>query len=157
MGAPDEDSVELLKKNALKELEERKNDPVESFWKSAPIGYYVKFRKEMKENPKKIFYGLWSVEDLINIQNLNPLTPQDVINQSNALRDTITSDNLRRIKIPTLLIASSHDRLTSSKTMIEIHHLLSHSKLLIIEKAGHNSPISRAPEVNKNIIEFLKA
>ncbi|MFX0024937.1 MAG: alpha/beta fold hydrolase [Candidatus Hermodarchaeota archaeon] len=157
MGAPDNHSIEIIKTNHLKELEERKIDPVKTFWKSARLGYYIKFRKEMEANPKKKFYGLWSVEDLIQNENLNPPTPQDIINQSRALLQTITIKDLKQIKNPTLLITSSHDRLTSSKSMIEMHQAMPNSTLKVIEKAGHNSPVSKAPEVNEAIINFLKS
>ncbi len=156
MGAPDNQGVEIIKNNHLKELEDRKKDPVKTFWKNARLGYHIKFRKEMEANSKKKFYGLWSVEDLIQIQNLNPPTHQDIINQSHALLQTITIKDLKQFKIPTLLIASSHDRLTSSKSMIEMHQAIPNSILKIIDKAGHNSPRSRAPEVNEAIINFLK-
>lgn len=156
LGAPDNQGVEMLKKNHIKELEDRKKDPVKCFWDNAPLGFYFKFRKEMGANPKKKFYGLWSVEDLIEFQNFSPPTPQDINYQSAALIQTFTYDDLKQLKTPTLLIASSHDRLTSSNTMVQMHKAIPNSILKIIEKAGHNSPLSRAPEVNEAIIEFLK-
>ncbi|GAG90650.1 unnamed protein product, partial [marine sediment metagenome] len=39
--------------------------------------------------------------------------------------------------------------------MEEMHERIPNSTLKIIKKAGHNSPLSRAPEINKMIIEFL--
>lgn len=156
MGAPDEKGVEIIRNNYLEELEERKEDIVKAFWKSARLGFHIKFRKEMEANPNKKFYGLWSVKDLIELQNLNPLTPEDILNQSYALFPPNTYDELKQIKLQTLLIASTHDRLTSSKSMIEMQHAIPNSTLKMIENAGHNSPLSRAPEVNKTIIEFLK-
>ncbi|MFW9773191.1 MAG: alpha/beta fold hydrolase [Candidatus Thorarchaeota archaeon] len=155
-GAPDEKGVEMIRDNHLAELEYRKIDQVKAFWKSAHLGFYIKFRKEMEANPKKKFHDLWSVEDLIALQNLNPLTPQDIINQSYALFPPITYEELKQVKNPTLLIASSHDRLTSSKSMIEMQKAIPNSSLKQIEFAGHNSPLSKAPEVNKTIIQFLK-
>ncbi len=156
MGAPNEQGVELLKKNMIEELELRKQDPEEAFWKGARLGFYIKFRKEMKANPKKKFYGLWSVEDLIKNSIKDLPTTQDIINQSNALFKTITLDDLSKIKNPTLLLAASHDRLTSSNTMVEMHKVIPNSTLETIDKAGHNSPYSKAPEINKIMIDFLK-
>ncbi len=157
MGAPDNQGVEMLKRNHIKTLEERKKDPIQAFWNGTHLGYYYSFRKEMRTNPKKKFFGLWSVEDLIRYENLNPLTPQDIINQSTALFQKITNQDLQQIKNPTLLIASSHDKLTSSNSMIEMHNTIPNSTLTVINKAGHSSPLSRAPEINKLIIEFLTA
>ncbi|MFX1358029.1 MAG: alpha/beta fold hydrolase [Promethearchaeota archaeon] len=156
LGAPDKQGIDLIKNNHIKELEDRKKDPVKCFWDDARLGFYFKFRKEMKANPKKKFYGLWSVDDLIEFQNFSPPTPQDITYQSAALIQTFTYDDLKTLKTPTLLIASSHDRLTSSNTMIQMHEAIPNSRLKMIEKAGHNSPLSRASEVNNTIIEFLK-
>ena len=106
MGAPNEQGVELLKKNMIEELELRKQDPEEAFWRGARLGFYIKFRKEMKANPKKKFYGLWSVEDLIKNSIKDLPTTQDIINQSNALFKTITLNDLSKIKKPYFIISS---------------------------------------------------
>ncbi|TFG18274.1 MAG: alpha/beta hydrolase [Promethearchaeota archaeon] len=156
MGAPNEQAVEILVKNSLDELEFRNKNKEEAFWTSSRIGYHFKFRKEMEANPNKKFYGLWSVHDLIENQNINPITQQDIINQSNALYPPNSYDDLKKIKLNTLLIASSHDRLTTKNALIELEKIIPNSRLVIIERAGHNSPISRAPEINKIIIEFLQ-
>ena len=155
-GAPNRQAVEILVKNSLDELEFRKKNKEEAFWTSARLGYHFKFRKEMHTNPNKKFYGLWSVQDLIDMQNKNPVTPQDVLNQSNAIYPPNSYDDLKKIRLNTLLIASSHDRLTTKNVLIELEKIIPNSRLVIIERAGHNSPISRAPEVNKIIIDFLK-
>ena len=156
MGAPYNQGVEMLKNNHIKTLEARKKDPVQAFWDGARLGFSHGFRKKMKANPKKKFHGSWSVEDLIKFENLNPPTPQDIIHQSSALLQRITKDDLKKITTPTLLIASSHDKLTSSNSMIEMHDVIPNSKLTVIDKAGHSSPLSKAPEINKLIMEFLK-
>ncbi|MFW9929133.1 MAG: alpha/beta fold hydrolase [Candidatus Thorarchaeota archaeon] len=156
MGAPNEQAVSLLSQNSLNELESRKKNKIEAFWTSARLGYNIKFRKEMKANPNKKFYSLWSVEDLIAIENINPVTPQDIINQANALYPPLTADELRKIKNQTLLIASSHDRITAKSAMIQLQETIQNNKFVVIEKAGHSSPISRAPDINNTIIVFLQ-
>jgi pimeloyl-ACP methyl ester carboxylesterase len=155
-GAPNNQAVDLLVNNSINELELRNKNKEEAFWTSARLGYHIKFRKEMEVNSNKKFYGLWSVQDLIENQNINPITPQDIINQSKALYPPLSSDDLKKIKNKTLLIAASHDRLTTKNALIELQKIIPKSELVIIERAGHSSPISRAPEVNKIIIDFLK-
>ena len=39
--------------------------------------------------------------------------------------------------------------------MTEMKDKIPNSTLKVIDKAGHASPLSRAPEVNKAIIDFL--
>ncbi|MHA1782019.1 MAG: alpha/beta fold hydrolase [Promethearchaeota archaeon] len=139
------DSLEVLLK-----------DPEKAFWDGARLSFYRKFRKEMEANPTKKFYGLWSVEDLIKESTIDPPTHQDIDNQAHAMEGHNTLDRLHEIKHPVLLLAASHDRLTPKSVMEEMHERLPNSKLIVIDKAGHDSPLSRAPEVNKHIIEFLE-
>ena len=73
-----------------------------------------------------------------------------------ALETHNTFERLDNLTMPVLLLSASHDRLTPKSVMDEIHEKLPNSKLVVIDKAGHNSPQSRAPEVNQAIIEFLK-
>ncbi|KKL49743.1 hypothetical protein LCGC14_2312470, partial [marine sediment metagenome] len=38
----------------------------------------------------------------------------------------------------------------------KIHKKIPNSKLIVIERAGHYSPVEKAPEINDHIIDFLK-
>ena len=38
-----------------------------------------------------------------------------------------------------------------------IHDNIPNSRFEVIEKAGHSSPIERAPEINELIINFIKS
>ena len=40
--------------------------------------------------------------------------------------------------------------------MVEMHEKIPNSTLKVLDKAGHGSPKSRAPEVNNSIIDFLE-
>jgi len=147
---------ELYKKMRLEELELLRTDPAKNFWQSARMGFHQKFRKEMEADPKKKFHGLWSAEDLIKESTIDPATETDIVNQAAALETHNTLEHLNEIKNPTLLIAASHDRLTPKVTMLEMHERIPNSTFKIIERAGHSAPFSRAPEVNKLILDFLE-
>ncbi len=155
-GFPDEAGVELMLKGRINEIEQIDKDPVKSFWLKARMLFYQKFRKEMEANPKKKFYDIWSVDDLIKEDTINPPTPQDLINQGHAIKKHNTLERLSEIKHKTLLLASSHDRLTSKSSMEEMHNRIPNSTLKVIEKAGHFSHLSRTPEFNQIILEFLE-
>ncbi|MBD3254750.1 MAG: alpha/beta fold hydrolase [Candidatus Lokiarchaeota archaeon] len=127
----------------------------EDYWEEAKFLFHRKMRREMMENPKKKFYGIWTAEDLIELTETNPPTIEDTINQGNAFKGFDTYDQLKNIRNPVLLIASSHDRILPKSQMIEMHHLIPNSRLEIIEKAGHWSPISRAPEISQILLDFL--
>jgi len=151
-----EGAVDWYKEMSLENLKKRETDPEAYFWDGALSGFYPTFRKEMKANPKKKFYGIWSVEDLIKESTINPPTPQDIELQAQAIKTHNTREKLNQIKNETLLISPSHDRSLPKSHMYEMNERISNSTLISIEKAGHNAVLSRAPEVNKLIIDFLK-
>lgn len=155
-GIPDEQGGEMLKESYIEGLKRLKEDPVKMFWQKARVLYYQKFRKQMEANPKKKFHGIWSVEDLIKESTIDPPTPQDIKNRTHAIAKHNTLERLSAIKNKTLLLAASHDRLTPKSSMVEMHKRIPNSTLNIIEKAGHFMTLSRAPEINKIIIDFLQ-
>ena len=152
-GYPTEEGPELYKKMRLHELE---LGPEKAFWETARANFHSTYRREMEKDPKKIYFGIWSAEDFIKMLSIDPATPQDIINQGEALKTHNTYDGLKKINNQTLLIAASHDRLTSQVTMEQMNQEIPNSSLVIIEKAGHYAPMTRTPEVNKAIMEFLK-
>jgi pimeloyl-ACP methyl ester carboxylesterase len=140
----------------IESLELKKKDPELAFWQSTQFGFYSKFRIKMKANPKEKFYGLWSVEDLLNYYKTDPPTAQDIRNIASSFKTHKAYEKLTVIKHKTLLLTASHDRLVPKEKMLEIHKKMSNSTYQVIEKAGHESPKEKAPEVNKTIIEFLE-
>ncbi|MFX0034167.1 MAG: alpha/beta fold hydrolase [Candidatus Hermodarchaeota archaeon] len=155
-GAPDNVGLELLKKNRLEQLELIKKNPEKAFWDNAHIWFYRKYRKELKENPKKKFFGIWSAEDEIRESTILMPNVRDIELQIEALKGFNTMEKLCQIKSPTLLLAASHDKVCSMNTIEEMHKRIPNSIFRVIEKAGHESPKTRASEVNKIIIDFLK-
>ena len=152
---PDENGVEMLKKSALEELERLKIDPKDAFWQKVRINYHRDFRKQLQQYPDKKFYGLWSVQDIIREKVTNPPRPQDIQNQIHAIKNFKSLERLKEIKNNTLLIASSHSRLHPKSVMLEMRKRIPNSVVKVIEKAGDNVELSRAPEINQLIIEFL--
>lgn len=151
-----EGAVDWYKEMSLENLKKRDTNPEKYFWDGALSGFYPTFRKEMQANPKKKFFGLWSVEDLIKESTINPPTSEDIELQAHAIKTHNTRERLSQIKNETLLISPSHDRSLPKAHMYEMDEKMQNSTLISINKAGHNVPLSRAPEVNKLIIDFLK-
>ena len=154
---PDDFDPETYINSKIKALELAKKDPELSFWQSTQFGFYPKFRLKMKANPKEKFYGLWSVEDVLSYYKTDRPTTQDVRNLASSFKTHKAYEKLHEIKHKTLLLAASHDRLVPKEKMLEIHKKMPNSTYEIIEKAGHESPKEKAPEVNKAIIKFLKS
>jgi pimeloyl-ACP methyl ester carboxylesterase len=155
-GFPDESGPEVYKNMRLDEIKMKKEDPVKAWFAGARSGFYIKFRKELEADPSKRWYGLWSVEELIEMSNIDPSTEKDVNLQAGALKTHHTFERLHTIKSPTLLLTASNDKQTPKSSMEEINEKIPNSTLIVIDKAGHQSPIEKAPEVNQHIIDFLK-
>ncbi len=153
----DEATIDLIIENRIKNIELLKKDPDKAFWNNSRFLYHQKFRQELKRNPKKKFYGAFSLEDLIEESKTNPSRPQDIKNQGNAMKLHGTFNRLNEIKNETLLIAASHDRLIPKSSTDEIHKRITNSTFKVIENAGHFMTLSKAPEINKLILDFLKS
>ncbi len=156
-GFPDESGLEGYKNMRLSELEMKKDDPAKAWWSGTRRGFHLKFRKQMEAAPSKMWYGAWSAEELIKESTINPPTAKDINSQAEALKTHNTFDRLDTIKNATLILVASHDRLMSKSSMEQIHEKLPNSTIVVMEKAGHSSPLSKALEVNQKIIDFLKA
>ncbi|MFX1302055.1 MAG: alpha/beta fold hydrolase [Promethearchaeota archaeon] len=153
----DEATIDLIIENRIKNIELLKKDPDKAFWNNSRFLYHQKFRQELKRNPKKKFYGAFSLEDLIEESKIYPSRPQDIKNQGSAMKLHSAFNRLNEIKSETLLIAASHDRLIPKSSMDEIHKRIPNSKFKVIENAGHFMTLSKAPEINKLILDFLKS
>ena len=154
---PDDFDPEIYVNSKIKGLELAKKDPELAFWQSTQFGFYPKFRNKMKVNPKEKFYGLWSVEDVLNYYKTDRPTAQDIRNIAASFKTHNIYEKLSEIIHKTLLLTASHDRLVPKEKMLEIHNKMPNSTYHIIEKAGHESPKEKAPEVNRAIIKFLKS
>lgn len=154
---PDDFDPEAYVNSKIEALELARKDPELSFWQSTRFGFYSKFRQKMKANPKEKFYGLWSVEDVLEYYKTDPPSAQDVRNIASSFKTHKAYERLQEIKHKTLILTASHDKLVPKEKMLEIHQKLPNSTIQIIQEAGHESPKEKAPEVNKAIIKFLKS
>ncbi len=148
--------IDSVISSRIQEVKLLKTDPEKAFWNKAYFTFHQKFRSNLKSNPKKVYYNSFSLETLIKDSQMNPSRPQDIMNQGNAMKDHNTLEKLHQIKNYTLLLAASHDRLIPKSSMDEIHKRIPNSILKIIKNAGHFMTLSKAPEINKLILEFLE-
>ncbi|TXT67121.1 MAG: 2-hydroxy-6-oxo-6-phenylhexa-2,4-dienoate hydrolase [Promethearchaeota archaeon] len=153
----DDKGLQVYQENEIQGYYKKRENPRAAYFNGAKLGFYRTFRKEMIQNPKKKFYGLFSAEDLIRISAHNLSRPQDIKNQIHALSRYDVVEDLSKIQNETLILAAEKDRLTPKSMNELIHAHIPNSKLIVIEKAGHESPREKAPEVNQHIILFLKS
>ena len=154
---PEGGGPEAYIKSRLEWLNLLKKDPERAFWNSTKLGFYIKFRKRMEAEPNNKFYGLWSAKDLINYFKTDPPSPQDIRNLANTFKTQNTFERLHKITNNTLILTASHDRLVPKSVMMEIHKRIPNSVFKVINNAGHEYTKSKAPEVNKIIIDFLES
>jgi proline-specific peptidase len=152
----DKKGLKMYEKSQIEGYHRKMEDPKAAYFEGARMGFYRKFRKEMENNPEKEYYGLFSAEDLIRISTLRPSRPQDIKNQAHALGTYDVFDKLPQIEKETLILAAEKDRQTPKSMNKLIHEQLPNSELIVIKKAGHESPREKAPQVNQNIIDFLQ-
>ncbi|TFG00007.1 MAG: alpha/beta hydrolase [Promethearchaeota archaeon] len=156
-GMRNKESIELFKRAQIERYNLIQSNPEKVFWRDTRLGFHIKFRKQMEADPKKKFYGIWSVEDLIEYIKTNPSRPIDIKNQAHAIKSHNTFERLHQIKNETLLLTASHDKLVPKFFVEQIHQRIPNSIFKVIDKAGHESHYSRAPEVNKIILDFLES
>jgi pimeloyl-ACP methyl ester carboxylesterase len=152
----DEKGIEMYKNSQIDRYHKKLEDPKEAFFDGAKLGFSRKFRKEMRENPDKKFFGLFSANDLIEDTAINPSTPQDIKNQAHALGSFDVLDKLSNIKNETLILTADKDRQTPKIMNEKIHEEIPNSEIIVFEGVGHDSPREKAPEMNEKIINFLK-
>jgi pimeloyl-ACP methyl ester carboxylesterase len=153
---PDKSGLDVYKNSQLEKAKLRLENPENAYFNGAKMGFSHGFFKELKANPKKKFYNLWSAEDLIEESQINPSRPQDIINQVNALGHMDVLDELNNIKNKTLILCAEKDRQMPKSINQIVHENIPDSEFIVIKGVGHNSPQEKAPEVNKAIINFLK-
>jgi pimeloyl-ACP methyl ester carboxylesterase len=65
--------------------------------------------------------------------------------------------HLKRLKLPTLILCGSEDRITPVRHSKRLHQEISGSTLRVIEKGGHMLPLEAPAELNAAIRQFIKA
>ena len=68
---------------------------------------------------------------------------------------TDTTESLSKINIPTLVICGSEDKLSPPSVMKPMAEKIPNSKFVLIEEAGHMTPIEKPNEINVAIKNFL--
>lgn len=107
------------------------------------------FSDETPLEQEKLFY-----DTLYKAGQHNPLGVKGAIFA--LLSRTDTTSNLSSIKIPTLLLCGSFDKLTPPTIMRIMSEKISNSEFAIIPQAGHMAPLENPDCVNDLILGFLK-
>jgi pimeloyl-ACP methyl ester carboxylesterase len=117
-------------------------------------------RPQLLENFGQIFpanatsvspgYGAW----LGTIQA--QASPYAMAEGLKTLRDTDLRDDLKKIKIPTLILHGKLDKICSYELAEQMHSLISNSTLVPLEKSGHALFIEELEKFNSELLNFIK-
>lgn len=155
-GVSPDQGIEMYRKNAIAGLKEMEKDPLNTFLNGAKNSYSRDFWKQMKENPKHKFRGIWSVEDLVEEKTKYGPTEADINHQAEALKTHNVYERLHKIQKEVLIIAADKDKSCPKMMNERIYDLLPNSKFIVIEKAAHQSILEYPQVINQHIREFLK-
>ncbi|RLF13418.1 MAG: alpha/beta hydrolase, partial [Thermoprotei archaeon] len=66
-------------------------------------------------------------------------------------------DRLSEVKVPTLILVGSEDKLTPVKWAEYLHKHIAGSRLVVVEGAGHASMLEKPKEFNEALRSFLRS
>ncbi len=117
-------------------------------------------RPQLLENFGQIFpanatsvspgYGAW----LGTIQA--QASPYAMAEGLKTLRDIDLRDDLKKIKIPTLILHGKLDKICSYELAEQMHVMIKNSKLVPLEKSGHALFIEELEKFNAELLNFIK-
>lgn len=154
-GYPSENGPRMYTEGKIKEYHAKLEDPVKAYLEDLS-SFSRDYKKQILQDYKQEFHGLWSPEYIIKESMIDIITPQDIKNQGNAIFNFNSLDDLHKIKSETLIMGAENDRVMSIVNQQAMQEQIPNSKLVIIEKTRHDSNLEKAPEVNKILINFLK-
>jgi len=152
----DKSGLEMFKKNQIAMYEAIKNDPIKGFYTKMKLRFSRDFLKLLKADSERKHHGIFTTNDLMEINSIDPATPQDINNFTNVLVTHQVLNRLHEIKAETLIIAGDKDRLASKLSSEQLHEKIPNSSLKVIP-GGHYVNLEKAPEINQLIIDFLKS
>ena len=87
---------------------------------------------------------------------MRKMSPEDVAQVQRGMAERPdSSETLKTINVPTLLITGADDDLTGVKEAEFMRQHISRSEMRVIPKAGHYSPWEQPEEVGKLLRQFL--
>ena len=138
----DDNTGKLKRSNAINKIN---TEGVEAFVNEfVPGCFHPKIRKRNNEMYESI---------LLECSKQNPLGVKGALFAMLSRLDT--TEDLKNISIPTLVLVGKKDALTPPKVMKKLAQKISNSKFQVVPKAGHMTPLENPEFVTKSITSFL--
>lgn len=93
---------------------------------------------------------------LLGMEEIRTCRPETILRDVAAARTMDLEQAARGLRVPTLVLCGSRDKLTPPALSRHLHELIPGSRLDIIEEAGHMLPLEAPDQVNRKILEFVE-
>jgi pimeloyl-ACP methyl ester carboxylesterase len=126
--------------------------------RSLAAGGYPSFFDEVVKlafTPRYIAANPRAIADLRE-KRIRSNSPEAIGHATDACLAFDLKEEIAAIKAPTLVVSGREDVFTPLSLAEEIHKKIRKSEWKIIEEAGHNLYIEKAPEMARLVLEFLK-
>lgn len=152
----DKSGLEVYKNSQIASYKKKIEDPVKAFYDKMKPRFTRKMFKILQNDPKKKIHGIFSAEDLIELEKNGTSNINDITNLATVMGEHKVLEKLDQIKTETLILAGEKDKHTPKSSSELMHEKINNSMLKILPGA-HFFPLENAPDVNKIIIDFLKS
>jgi pimeloyl-ACP methyl ester carboxylesterase len=118
--------------------------------------------EESREYLEKLYYDHSFITDQMVEQNLilrlrSAYTIESMQTATERGLGGVTEDEVRAIKVPTLLVWGKNDPLSSVANADKLNAAIKNSRKVLFDKAGHYPFLEHADKFNQVVLEFLKS
>lgn len=113
----------------------------------------------IREQASQIFYDQKHITESL-VQEIHKMLSDRtyvrfLIRVAKATRDYNVKSELERLRLPTLIVWGSHDRITPPSVAHDFQAHIRGAQLVFIERCGHSPPIERPEEFAQIVRDFL--
>jgi len=91
----------------------------------------------------------------VGMEEIRACRPETILKDVAAARRMDLEEVARGLRVPTLILCGSRDKLTPPALSERLNDLIPSSRLLVLEGAGHMLPLEAPERVNRQILEFV--
>lgn len=106
---------------------------------------------------KKILFAHWAPRKaiLLGMEEIRTCRPETILKDVAAARAMDLEVVARGLRVPTLILCGSRDRLTPPTSSERLNELIPESRLQIVEGAGHMLPLEVPDHINQELLDFV--
>lgn len=108
---------------------------------------------------KGMFFSRGATDEALAIArgDVRRCSLETVLGDFSTCRGFDVRDQLKRLKLPTLILCGSEDRITPPRHSKQLHRAIRNSVFLLIPKSGHMLPLEAPVQVNAAIRDFIRS